>query len=126
MLATSLTLIACLFGLAGSVGGVVGFLSYGRAKTIIELQSAEIKAREDRYNTINEQYAEVKAQASAAEAKAKVLEGLVTQTPSIERLTNLQSEQHAEVIKGLSEVAKQLSHLVEAMSVTQREQKNAK
>lgn len=101
--------VGTIFGLAGTVGGVVGFLSYGRAKTIIELQQDEIKAREERYNTITAQYTEVKAQASAAEEKAKVLEGLVTQTPGITKLAEAQAKQHKEVMAALA-------HLIEVMS----------
>ena len=111
--------VGIVFGLSGTIGGVVGFLSYGRAKTIIELQQAEITAREERYNTITAQYIEVKAQAQAAEEKARVLENLVTATPSIEKLATMQGEQHKQVIQALSGVTEQLSALVKAMSDNQ-------
>lgn len=111
----ALGIVGAIFGLAGMIGGGIGFLSYGRAKTIIELQRNEIEARELRYNTINAEFQECSARARAAEEKAGVLEGLVTQTPSIEKLATAQAIQHQEVIGNLSKVAIELTRLTDSI-----------
>lgn len=120
------SLILGILGSIGALGGVAGFFANGRAKTIIELQQQEITTREQREKTKDEEHKdemlkmtnrmnECMAKASAAEAKAQVLQELAQQTPAIEQLIKLQGQQHTQVISGLSEVTKELSALTKAL-----------
>jgi cation transport regulator ChaC len=111
--------LTTLFGLAGTIGGFLGFLSYGRQRVTTELWKEEAGALRNRLNTTHEEYVTCKADAEAAKKNLAFVEAqldrLVTQQPAVEKLALAIGKQHQEVIKGLTDVTNQLSHLTEAI-----------
>lgn len=102
------TLVAIIFGSL-----------YGRTKGTIESLEKSNDAYKELADARDKQHKENQKRISLLESKANILENQVTQAPAIIDLAKQISAQHQEMIKGMSDMTKELGNI--AKSITNKE-----
>lgn len=118
-----LNLFSGILGVAGTVGAASAIFYASRSRGLITLLKEENEAL-DKANTRLEKDLEVQAaKCASAEEKAKMLQDMVTQAPSIIELTKSMNDNNKEVTNQLGKVATELARLTKAIGRQLREKK---
>lgn len=103
----------------GAVGGMVGYFGQQRAKTVIELQAAEIDTQKKRIDTLVEENGRQREEITELKTSLRVLRETVTQSAKVEMLASASESQHRAIVLSLDRLTQSMADL--AASVRDRE-----
>jgi hypothetical protein len=97
-----INIIIFAIGLAGAAGVLAAYFYQSRAKTVIELQQAEISAKDGAIARLEAEALKSKAEREALELRIKAFEKL----PDYTKISNQITRQHKEVMTILAGIMK--------------------
>lgn len=101
----ALSFIGFAFGLAGFLGVAAAYFYQNRAKTVIELQQAEITAKDDKITRLEADFIKSEAVAKALEVRISAFEKL----PDYSKISRQITTQHKEVMLLLGGIMKSVT-----------------